>query len=245
MTERDAPRFAFDAWHPLDGLDYAASSRFPFGNVASIAPALPPGSTWERRAPVRAATVSADVFVPVLQSATTALVGGVAAGLLSQSLAGAGVGAGLTFGASWLALLRAHRAGLWAVERVTGRDLDGDGRIGRPGEPAQPSTVKIEIKEDRRNGQSLAWLDLPVDEKRLRQFAQRVTAGGALSESEWTGSGGPFSRDEFRGLRDALIERGLARWRNPQEPRQGWELTRKGKVVLEHVAQTPLPQAAA
>ena len=44
------------------------------------------------------------------------------------------------------------------------------------------------------------------------------------AEGKLCGADKPFSKSELAEVRDLFIKRGVARWRNPEYPQQGWEL---------------------
>jgi hypothetical protein len=131
--------------------------------------------------------------------------------------------------ATWWILLFQTRKLLWAVERVTGRDIDGDQVIGQP--VALPP-IQVEVT----SGQKQVYLELPGKPEALAALARGVLAGRPMAEDSWSGRAGPFSRSEFRQIRDTLIERGLATWRNPDAKAQGCELTAAGRAVFRRLA---------
>lgn len=201
--------------------------------LASGTPLVQPGTVWEKKTPTRSPQINSDVIVPVLQSFITGIVG-VIIGRAIANWTAAIITGGIVFSIVWMFKLWDHRDLLYTIETVTGLDIDKDGYKGKPSEP---ETVQIELHEHRTNGQSISWLELPIDQDKLALLARSVINGNrSLAESQWTGKSGPFSIDEFRELRDTFIEKGLARWRNPEYPRQGWELTKKGLAVFQQLA---------
>ena len=190
----------------------------------------------ETAIPARPASIVADLLVPLGQALVT---GGLLAGLLvfvspRWSRAGpltcsrCGRSRRLAITASaWLVLLGQTRRLLWAVERLTGRDLDGDGQAG------EPQVIRVEVT----NGKQEVYLDLPGKPQALATLARGVLNGRSFAEDTWSGRGGLFSRSEFRQLRDTLIERGLAVWRNPNAKAQGVELTAAGRAVFRRLAE--------
>lgn len=137
---------------------------------------------------------------------------------------------GVWFGALW-----EYRKLVQNVERWTGVDIDRDGSVGPPPEP---ETTHVEWVERTNGGQHIKYLDIPA------VFARGVANNEPLSESHWCGDGKPYSVSEFRALRDDLITRGFARWRNERARAQGWELTTKGELMIRHAARIPLPPDA-
>ena len=81
------------------------------------------------------------------------------------------------------------------------------------------------------------FLDLPGTPEQLQDLAWSVMLGTrSLSEADWTGSGRPYSKAEFRSLRAQMLGRGLLTWRNPAAPSQGVELTTVGRAVFRRLA---------
>jgi len=87
-------------------------------------------------------------------------------------------------------------------------------------------------------GRSLQFFDLPADETQLIALANGVLHGATLNELSFTGYGRPFTRAEFRVLRDELVRRGMAEWRSAS-PAQGVQLTRTGLAVFRYLAASP------
>jgi hypothetical protein len=196
-----------------------------------------------------------DVIVPAGQSLLIAAGVGVGAFVLAvlvtvwrswpfwAPLAAAGGLGGVSFAASIVLLVLDHRRLLWAAERALDVDLDHDGVTGEPEQPRR--ALQVELLEDHGSRQRLSFIDLPGSDAQLVELARGVLNGKGTSESEWTGSGNPFSRSEFGALRAALIKRGLAHWINPDAHSQGWKLTAAGRAVMQRIAEmnrTALPR---
>lgn len=116
---------------------------------------------------------------------------------------------------------------MWSTETV------------RPEAEAEPApvlrdVVSVEVSEPAAG--RYRFLDVPGGGDALRQLAAGIVSGRTLSEAEWCGSSGPYSRSDFRQLRGVMIERGLMRWRHPGAPSQGVELTDVGLQVFEGIA---------
>jgi len=194
---------------------------------------------------------SDSVTIPATQSLITGALFGLTVGGSAAMLefpmpfqfgltAGAGVAliAWLDYRARWQSLL----------ERLLQVDLNGDGEIGdqdqEPDPPARVEPVKVYIEQDQ--GRHVDIIDLPAEPRQLTAFADGVLTGRSLSQAAWIGRGQPFSRSEYDALRDEMIRRGLAQWRSPGEPAQGWELLASGRAMLRHFASdAPTPPAAA
>ena len=96
--------------------------------------------------------------------------------------------------------------------------------------------IRVEVKREN----TLTFIDLPVSDTQLSRLAAGVLDGAPLAESQWCGRGRPFSRGQFAQLRQELLTRGLAVWRNDAAPAQGVELTAAGRAVLKQCLTTPL-----
>jgi len=105
----------------------------------------------------------------------------------------------------------------------------------------QRYTARVRVEVSGNGGRSLQFIDLPANEQQLLALANGVLSGATLSEGAWSGSGRPFTRAEFRALRDELIRRNLATWRNPEAPAQGVELTLPGKAIMRRFASMAEP----
>ena len=195
------------------------------------------------------------VTIPAAQAAIT----GALSGILAGGVAGLvhfpqAAQFGLTAGAGVALVAWLDYRGRWQyiLESLLNVDLNQDGQIGDSAhdlEPAQTNEnhepVKVIIEHDQ--GRHLQFIDLPAEPGQLTAFADGVLEGRSLSQAAWTGRGQPFSRSEYDAFRDELIRRGLAQWRSPGEPAQGWELLASGRAVLRHFeSDTPTtPQKAA
>ena len=96
---------------------------------------------------------------------------------------------------------------------------------------------RVEVEVSTPGEKRMAFLDLPGNGQQLGQLARGALAGRSFSEGEWTGSGGPYSRADFRQLRGDLLARGLLEWRNDSAPSQGVELTAPGRAVFRRLAE--------
>jgi hypothetical protein len=143
------------------------------------------------------------------------------------------LGAGaLVAAAYWFSTLASWRRVVYAVETATGRDWDGDNRIGEPDEPGEP--IRIEVASE--DGRHVEFIDLPASQEQLIRLAEGLLNGATLSEAAWTGAGNIFTRAEFAQLRNELIRRGLAAWNNPKTPARGATLTPGGQAAMRYFA---------
>lgn len=189
-------------------------------------------------------TMQAAVLIPAAQSITTAVFAGMSAAAVAwaahmESPWAAGlVTATVTNTGTWLVLLRRWGRAVEWLEDILQQDINGDGKIGSGNHaPPTPRTVRVVMREAGR----LTMDTAPVDESRLAQWVSGLMGGLALTESTWVGRGKLFSQNEYRALRDWLIERGLAYWKNPRNTKMGWDLTAAGRNFARQVVTQALP----
>ena len=106
-----------------------------------------------------------------------------------------------------------------------------------------PRTERIVVEEtERERGMLRSMINRLVLEgsdapEKVRQMAQLVVDDGmSFSEPEMAGRG-PLTGPEFRRMRDDFLDWGWAAWRNPDNHREGVELTAAGWHVLRALAQ--------
>jgi len=177
-------------------LGYEERQGVAFGSVD----VMPVASEFERRASTREASVRSDVLVPLLQSVVSGLFVGILAGVALGIEAGAvgcvGVAAGF-----WLWQMAEHNSQVWRIERWLGSDA----------QPEQPKAVerlvRVELASD--DGRALRWLDIDIEEPKLRAVAQGVLHRGlAFSRPALTGAG-ILTQSEYHKLAAALVSAGL------------------------------------
>jgi len=95
--------------------------------------------------------------------------------------------------------------------------------------PSRPFRVELAV------GRSTLIYSLPASQEQLTTLARAVLSGATLNELSFSSI---FTRSEWRQLRDELIRRNLAAWRNPGAPAQGVVLTRTGEAVMRYLADT-------
>ena len=198
---------------------------------------------YENLQPARESNIHSDVLVPLAQASITGTLIGASASaifllLVSKDTDVAVYIFSVTFvlvtAVVWMQLMRDRNQLLWKVERLTGKDFNGDGVVG------EPETLRIELSAVNEHGfQYMETLDIPGSASKFREFACGVLSGRAISIASWTGQGGLYSKREFVALRDELLKRGWLKWRNPHAPAQGVTLTRKGRSALERICQNP------
>lgn len=202
---------------------------WPVASAASSG-AIPPGATLAREEPSRPANLVADLLVPFGQAvATGVLVGGLVAFVAARLgyRAWAELWAGLalaTSAAAWLVLLGQTRRLLWAVERLTGRDLDKDGKTGKPAE-------RLVIVNAGQAGEEGARRAEGERQSRFASFVAALPTKGTDART-WEPVLGRASYLEYR---DTLLRLKWARWRGRGE-RRGWELALPAAEILRRLA---------
>ena len=197
-----------------------------FGDAA---PSL--SQVHEKSTPAREPTVAGDVRVPLAQAAITAGAITLPVALLTASQSGSPwlpiSALGLSFTGAWLWLLADHRSLLRTVERITQRDIDGDGRVAD-----QPVEVErrvafnaVELSATGRYLRSRR-IDIPRGDERAISTTARI-----------------YNRDEFNALRDALIKLGYAAWRDPDDHKLSAYLLPPGRALFRALAEPTPPPA--
>ena len=157
----------------------------------------------ETRRPARLADLRSDVGVPLAQAAVTGVAIGAVVGGLAGSVAAGLAASGGTFTATWLLLLRDHRRALWAIERIINHDLDHNGVVG---EPPAPPVVRVELAQRANGAESWRWLELPIDERKLRDVALAVRDGRPFSRR---GLAEVLSQTDYERLAAKMLSAGL------------------------------------
>jgi hypothetical protein len=132
--------------------------------------------------------------------------------------------------AGWIFLVRDWRKLVWTLEGVTGWDIDNDGEKGEPEQPVFP----VEIKSD--NGKRIQRAEFPATPWQMRDLAQGIIDGDPFTEGEWTGSGNPFSQNQFAEIRQTFIDKELAKWVNEEHHQQGVVFNDGGWQFLQKLA---------
>ncbi len=181
-------------------------------------------------------------LLPIVQSGVTfALLFALAYGLASwQAWQDPGV-LGLFFGAAgalaiWLSGVLAWRRAVYGDNEPIYYPAP------RIVEPAR--SVHVELSQTQDGAHRLNFIDLPARYDQLEILARGLLDGATLSEAQWSGGQGVFTRAEFSQLRAELIRRGLARWNNPNTPARGAALTPAGRAVMRQfsmMAESPPP----
>lgn len=196
-------------------------------------------TTAENWTPARTPALESDFLVPGAQAVATALAAGICAGLLAWALGWSWrvpvAVLGLALAGGWFWRLGIADSLLWQLETWSGRDLDNDNHVGRPQVSftlANPATARQAVaKETRQAAQTEAQAELLA-------FVDRCFMAGTAEGKHGVKAAGP-DRTIYLAKRDVLLSLGVARWKNPERPRAGWELAcsrqRARQVVSKHV----------
>jgi hypothetical protein len=137
--------------------------------------------------------------------------------------------------AAWLWLVSRWASLIIPLERLIGVDLNQDGVIGD--DHPDPPLVRIILDTPGANGNRHTIIaNIPCAQEKLVALAAGIMAGAPVSEERWCGAGAPFSKAEFRAVREELIKRGLLAWRNPMSTAQGIIVTTGGMKAFRYFA---------
>lgn len=136
---------------------------------------------------------------------------------------------------SWLAYRARWQ---YVIERVLGVDLNNDGYIGAPSIQvapyAEPPVITPQVMRVILDQEHVTdFIDLPYPEK-IPQLASGLLEGRTFKAETFNHL---FHRSEFERVRDEMIRRGLATWKNERAHAQGVELTAAGRAVMRKVAE--------
>lgn len=145
----------------------------------------------------------------------------------------AGVTFALVGAGAWLGLLAWWRS---VVERIH--------KIERPVPSAEPYqfTTRLTVVTGVNNSEGV-YLDIPVDRERLFEVAAKLAAGCEFSHASLAGRYRPLSRSEYEALRDALLARGLVRWKDARSHNLGLELSRAGAAAMRQLVRLDQAQS--
>lgn len=124
---------------------------------------------------------------------------------------------------------------LRSIERIVGKDLDGDGKVGK-----EQTRVEVTIQDaDNPARPRIRYLTVALPPEQVRVFAQKALRDQSVSERTMVGSGKPFlSLNDYKAFRDDLILHNFAH-RRPGWPTQGWALNSLGMGLMAKLAQRP------
>jgi len=136
---------------------------------------------------------------------------------------------------AWFYSLYRWNRWVYKIEGWTGLDINQDTYVGQP-EPVQ--TIRI-ISPD---GTHETIARLPGAPEKLKEFATGLVHGVPLTVDDWTGSGRPFSKREYKIIIDEMLARGLAEMKNPSSTFSGTRLTRTGAATMRDIAGVRLSE---
>jgi hypothetical protein len=139
-----------------------------------------------------------------------------------------------------------HWLSLTTVEKKLQIDINGDGVIGNVNQPTVKSgarKVRIELEKIQDSHYQSNTIDFPCDDDQLYALAMGLMNNIPFSERAWTGTGKPFSTNDFRDVKDVMKKHGLVEYVNDTDVRQGMRLTATGRALMEKItlpSPTPL-----
>jgi hypothetical protein len=102
-----------------------------------------------------------------------------------------------------------------------------------PPEPRKPINVYY---TNEAGFQAARHYYLPVTDRQLELLARGLLVEAKpFSERAWAGKYRPFSITEFEALRDEMVTRQLAEWKDPDARQLGLRLTAEGHRIMEQV----------
>jgi hypothetical protein len=190
----------------------------------------------EMQTPTRAPGIASDLVVPFGQAMIT---GGLLSGLVTFISARAGYdgellalwfGLALFIGTvTWIFLLVDTRRLLRQIEKLTGLDIDGDGKVGNP----QDRIVLVNADKAREEAQQHAQAQERASmAAELSEFVARLPQVGT-DQRTWEKR---IGRDKYQAFRDALLEMGWAEWNSPRDKRRGWRLVLPVRQILGRIS---------
>jgi len=143
--------------------------------------AVPTGASYEKRAPARSSDVRETIEYSAGSAGVLMVAGFVFAVLVQDSRVFVvflilGV---IAFVVLWFVLMYESRRLLWIVERITGKDLDGDGQKGQPPSVNVTKTVRIALDD----GGQILYRESGLEERQAERVAYAMLDDGV-----------PFSR---------------------------------------------------
>lgn len=195
-----------------------------------------PFSRMSREEPTQIATVESHFTVPLLWALAT---GGFAALVVLPLFilfapdafwVALWIGA-VAAGIMWLNRMWGLDIVLWKAETIIGRDVTGDGVVGRP----EATVIHARVEHEDRKPQDL-FLEFDLPKETVIELARAALADSELKknkiilpEREWKGRVSP---DKLRTFKHDLVKFGLAEWKDAEQPHLGCKLTKAGKGTL-------------
>lgn len=207
--------------------------------TSGIAKALESGliREWERREPVtRPRSISADFTLPLLRSLMSGVFAAPVVSYLTGDIAWGMWTFGLASGLTWLVQMINDTRLNWRIERLVGRDLDGDGWVGepekdRPTSTQQPPTRNIQVEHKSKlasNTWRYRWSKIPewLNEDKLSALAHLIIVEGQNFSRR--GVSAVITQDEYPELVEAFKAENFL-----FEQGNGWALRGSGRRFLQ------------
>lgn len=123
---------------------------------------------------------------------------------------------------------------VWRLEAWARRDLDQDQIVGDPGR-----LLIVHGDEARAKAQRMAEAAAIAEEPGIEDMIRFIQTCHAVGTSETAQGIKPAQRHHYVACRQVLEDLGLVRWRNPDNPRLGWDIVGEQaaaiKLVREHL----------
>jgi hypothetical protein len=107
--------------------------------------------------------------------------------------------------------------------------------LAMPAAPApvnQATVIRVDIATD--NGRTHNYMDFNIPVDVIRTLADGLLNNRPFTREGWV-STGVLKEDEFKKIKKEMIERGLMKYKNPNNTKMGVELTPAGRQALEQV----------
>lgn len=201
-------------------------------------------ASYERRHPTRAASIEADLLVPLGSALIWSTLLSIPTVALPLFVEGwpwwtpIGCWTILSPLAWAMNSIDFHRT-LWTIESATKRDIDGDGHIGQP--QPEETTVRLEVTHKNEQGKrakvSLPTLPRGVTLAMFANWCQQVGSGiSTPSEVDWAGRGKPFTKTPYRQFLTIMQDNGVIIKDGPAS-NSPWVVTAAGRRALPYWAR--------
>lgn len=171
------------------------------------------------------------ILIPLVRSIIT----GVIAGLVTFVL---------LWGSWSMGAIRASKTGLIVGVLVLGAawviNSTSQGREGDNGQTYDSYTPMVAVYREGDVLESGIFPELPISRERWVEFCNKVYPFWNTSEASYTGRNGLMTITEYRQLRDELIRRGFAYWKNSRAHNQGWDFNAVGKSFVKRSLPYPV-----
>jgi hypothetical protein len=144
--------------------------------------------------------------------------------------------------------------GLWIVMLITWAN-NADLKVVTVAQSQPASTVtrtkhmvEIDIVRKGKGGYQRTTAEFPLSDALMVQVVQVLLGGRGFTERGMTGKGKLLTPDEWEAVTDVLEENNIIEWVNPDEHRQGYQLTPDGDELMrkwleqQGIAPPPPPE---